>query len=76
MSTVKSAFYCLRNIIKNKIKKSYRQDLSKTVRLSKKIEFNNRNIKNFYSQKYIKKKNDKIVLDNCYILKRKNFFNE
>ena len=76
MSTVKSAFYCLKKIIKNKIKKSYRQDLSKTIKLSKKIEFNNINIKNFYSQKYTKQKNSKFVLDKCYVLKKKDFFSE
>jgi hypothetical protein len=74
MSTVKSAFYCLKKIIKKKIKKSFKQDLSKTIRLSKKKEFNNMSVNNFYSKKYTEQKNQKIELANCYTLKRKSFF--
>ena len=74
MSTVKSAFYCLKKIIKKKIKKSFKQDLSKTIRLSKKKEFNNMSVNNFYSKKYTEQKNQKIELTNCYTLKRKSFF--
>ena len=73
MSTVKSAFYCLKKIIYKQKKISFKQDLNKTIKLSKKKEFNPARIKKFFSKKYKKQKKN-FKLSNCYILKRKNFF--
>mgnify|MGYP005641773103 CR=1 FL=1 len=73
MSTVKSAFYCLKKIIKKSRKISFSQDLDKTIKLSKQKDFNSRCVKKFFAKKYNKqRKNCDLV--NHFILKRKNYY--
>ena len=75
MSTVKSAFLCLRQIIKKKKKKSFSQDLKKTIKLSKKKDFDHLCIQKFFKKNYKKQKKN-FELINCYILKRKNYYSD
>ncbi len=73
MSTVKSAFYCLKKVIHKNKKISFKQDLNQTIKLSKKKDFNPTSIKKFFYKKYKKQKENFKLID-CFILKRKNYF--
>lgn len=81
MSTVKSAFFLLRKLIKNKTYKNMtgiKQNKKIQIRYSKKIEFNenivNLFFKNLTKQKKSKKKKEKYSFINRFILKKINFF--
>ena len=77
MSTVKSAFFLIKKIIKNKsIKKinSFIQDKNKEIRYSRAREFNENMIKNFFKKKNFLKHKKKYNLLNTYRLSKKKFF--
>ncbi len=77
MSTVKSAFYCLKDIILKKKTLSFRQNLNDTIKFSKKKNFNRKVIQKFSLKKYYDNRTvNKLVFDNSFILKKSNFFND
>ena len=76
MSTVKSAFFSLKNIFNKKKLKFFKQDRNKEIKYSKHIDFTEDAINIFYKNK--KQKKNKVFkseqLSNFYLLKKNIFY--